>query len=154
MNLLYNRINTLIHHKKYEKQKKHNFKTACKIICNNYKDIPCSDTSENVFYIYYLGRYNNTHTYHYGETNDIYSIEFNLSKKLPMYKKLTNIPVDSHIDGYDNFSKFLKKNNLITNNFLTKFPIDIENIFTTNDNVSIDEILSFVTETFNEVETV
>ncbi len=152
MNLLFNRTNTLVNHKKYEKQK-HNFKTACKIICNNYKDIPCSDTSENVFYIYYLGRYNNTHTYHYGETNDIYSIEFNLSKKLPMYKKITSIPVDSHIDGYDNFYKFLKKYNL-TNKFPNKFSIDIENIFTTNDNVGIDEILSFVAETFNEVETV
>lgn len=114
----------------------------------SYKDLPDIDASENMFYIYYLGRYNNKAIYHYGETLNLYNVEFNLCKKLPLYKKLLSIPIDYHGDGKEKFDNFLKQNKL--NSILSLS--NIENIFITSDDVDIDTILLSVSEIFKEVE--
>lgn len=112
-----------------------------------YKDIPNLDSSENIFYIYYLGRYNNKHTYHYGETHDICNIDFELAKKVPLYNKLIYVPINHHVDGYDKFLKFIQENKMVLS-----LPLDIDNVFITNDQSSINDVLLFVSDIFKEVE--
>ena len=121
----------------------------CRRIGVSYKDVPDVDASENLFYIYYLGRYNNKAIYHYGETLNLYNVEFDLCKKLPYYKNLISIPTDYHTDGNEKFANFLKQNKLNS-----VFSFGIENIFNTSDNVDIDMILASVSEIFKEVEIV
>jgi len=50
--------------------------------------------------------------YHYGECLDISTVEFQLRKVLPCYEKRIFIPVDHHVNGKEQFDKFVSKNDL------------------------------------------
>ncbi len=120
------------------------YKNFIKIKC--FRDRINIDTAENSFYIYSLGRYDNKHFYHYGDTSDLYNVEFDLSKHLPYYKKIIAHPIDYHLDGKEKFTLFLKQNKL-----LSSLPCgNFENIFTTNEELDIESVLSIASELFKE----
>jgi hypothetical protein len=107
------------------------------IFAKSYHDKVSITNHNNVFYIYYLGRYNNIPMYHYGETNDIYTSEYKLKKTLPYYKKIKCIPVEDNINGIIKFKKFIEKNKIV-------FTLDEDlDVFTTIDDFNIDDILTF-----------
>lgn len=56
------------------------FRKTSRINCNNDK-IDYYNSNNRVFYLYNLGRYHNKSLYHYGNTNDIDLVEYNLKKK-------------------------------------------------------------------------
>lgn len=71
-----------------------------------YNDRVSIDTSNKMFYIYDLGRYNNKHFYHFGECQDIYESEFNLKRSLPLYECKLSMPVN-YINGLKMFETYI-----------------------------------------------
>lgn len=120
------------------------------IKCRSYKDIVSLDYSEKVFYIYSLGRYHNKPLYHYGETLNPETLEFELAKTLPYYKKIVHVPVDTCVDGKDKFELFVKKNELST-----QLPLRFSNgilidVIQTTDDYDIKRILDEVHLAFKQ----
>ncbi len=104
------------------------------IICQSYYDRVSYDANNNIFYIYYLGKYNNRKTYCYGETNDISIIELKLKQSLPIYKLIRTISKEDKIYDKNNFEKIIKNNKIDfpikeLNNDLSFFYLDNENLF-------------------------
>ena len=60
------------------------------------------------FYIFYIGRYRNKHSYTYGLTDDLYSIEFRLKKTLPKCQLLTYHPIDTSYTPINQFEYVFK----------------------------------------------
>lgn len=57
------------------------------------------DTHNRVLYIYYLGCFNNTPIYHYGEANDLMSAELRVKMTLPLYERVWHSPVSHRVNA-------------------------------------------------------
>lgn len=66
------------------------------------------DTHNRVFYIFYLGQFNNRPIYHYGETNDIDATELFVKANLPFYKLVLYLPIDTEQDGLSQFDQYIQ----------------------------------------------
>lgn len=120
-----------------------------KIICKSYFDRVQYETHNSIFYIYYLGRYNNKSIFHYGETQDLYGKEFLLKQKLPIYNKLKAIPIEHNVYGKEKFDNYLK-----TNKLRIIFPIDdLKDLecFTTSSQTNIKDILLTLNNLYKDV---
>ena len=85
-----------------------NLKRRHLCIPKTYKDrVDVFDTSNNTFFLYKIGRYNNKQTYLYGETSDITIIEFTLHKTLPYYECIINEPIEYHVTRLTLFDKYI-----------------------------------------------
>lgn len=116
----------------------------------SYKDRVDMDTSNRMFYIYYLGRYSNKPIFHYGETMDTSLVEFHLRKKVPIYQKKFYVPVEDRVYGKTQFEKYLKKNNLMTT--LPVYGMENLDYFTTNDRIKFHNVLSELYYIFQIIE--
>lgn len=68
------------------------------------------DNSENVFYIYYIGRYDEEPIFHYGITPDLYSREFELRKHgIEKFIMCRYDVIDHHVWVKDIFEKHIDK---------------------------------------------
>lgn len=115
-------------------------------ITRSYKDKVDIDYNNQMFFIYALGRYQNTPLYYYGTTNDIDLVEFNICSKLPAYKRVLYFPVEHKWQKIDNFEEYLNQNNL-RSDVLSQF-CGLDNTFITNNKVSIQNIVDFTTICF------
>lgn len=111
--------------------------TRKSIITKSYQDRANYDANNNVFYIYYLGKYNNKKTYCYGETNDINIVELKLKQTLPIYKLVKTISNEDKIYDKNKFEKLIKNNRIDfpikeLNKDLNFFYLDNENLFKTS----------------------
>lgn len=113
---------------------------------NCYKDkVDYYDNSNRVFYLYNLGRYHNKYLYHYGTTNDIDLVEYNLRKNIPFYERIIYTPIEDYTYGPKLFDDFIENENL-----KSTLPIDglkyLDIICSKNENV--DLILDKINEIF------
>lgn len=99
------------------------------------------DTHNRVFYIYFLGFFNNRPIYHFGETNDLDANELLIRSQLPFYERILYIPTDSHHNALREFIEYIQ-------NYRTTLPVhNLEHLdaFTTTDiDNGIDAILQKV----------
>lgn len=107
----------------------------------SYFDRP--DTSDRVFYIYNLARYNNRPHYHYGETHDLLYTEFLLRSRVPIYKRICYHPVDSSTNCLDRF------HSMIMDKKVTLPALNIENVFALDDATEMEHILNRVESMFS-----
>lgn len=73
-----------------------------------YSDRVCADMSNRVFYVYYLGRFNNRPLYHYGESHDAYDAHFRVHRSVPFCKRIVCIPVEDNTGGLQVFEDRVK----------------------------------------------
>ncbi len=106
------------------------------------------DYNENMFYIYYLGRYRNKPIYTYGETTMIETVEFTLHKNLPFVKKITTHPVDHIVYGKRKFEDFIKNEKLEIDCPVKGIELQSEDFFTTSAEWSISLIKDITDELF------
>jgi hypothetical protein len=116
----------------------------------SYKDRVDMDTSNRVFFIYYLGRYSNKPIFHYGETMDTSLVEFYLRKKVPIYQKKFYVPVEDHIYGKHQFDKYVKTNNLVTK--IPVYGMEKLDYFTTNNKIKFQNVMCELYNIFQIIE--
>lgn len=63
---------------------------------------------DRIFYIYYLGCFNNTPIYHYGESSDIHHAELKIKKTVPFYERVWYTPLDNNVYMKDEFDEYIK----------------------------------------------
>lgn len=107
------------------------------------------NANENIFYVYFLGRYNNKPFFHYGQSTDISSVEFNIKKSLPYYDRIIYNPVDHNVCSYNYFDNYLSQKKLksklpLINNDLDVFTVDENTDFT-----QIEEIINNLFKAYN-----
>jgi hypothetical protein len=79
------------------------------ITCNySYFDRVDTDNGNKMFAIYALSRYKNRPHYYYCETTDLSLTELKLCKTVPAYKRLYYTPVDSVVNGINDFEKHIQ----------------------------------------------
>jgi hypothetical protein len=108
----------------------------------SYFDRP--DTSDRVFYIYNLARYNNKPHYHYGVTHDLLYTEFLLRSRVPIYKRICYHPIDTTLDCIDRFEKIIADKRVLLPVF------DIDNVFAIEDSSEMQPILDHVDAMFSK----
>ena len=70
---------------------------------HSYMDhVDYTSAHNRMFYVYFLGNFQNTPIYCYGETDNPDSVEFTLKRTLPMYKNIVLEPTE----GYSGLSQF------------------------------------------------
>lgn len=112
-----------------------------------YLDTVCeNDTHNNVFYIYYLGNYDNIPVYHYGNTSDISSVELRIKKTLPFYERVTCVPIGHHVIGVDVVTNYITQNATPASINLPR--VQEWNAFTTED---LPSVLSLIETTFESI---
>jgi hypothetical protein len=130
-------------------------RSILRVTPKSYRDSIDYDRSNCVFFLYFLGRYNNMPLYYYGESLDITNIEFKLQRDLPFYEKKIVLPVEDNTHGKDTFDKFVKKNELRTqiplyilhtNNLSIKN--DYNDVITTSESCGSDEIERTIMEIY------
>lgn len=78
-------------------------------IVNSYLDrVSDYDIHNKVFYIYYLGCFNNTPMYHYGESDDLDLVELKIKRTLPFYERVLYTPVEHHTNTLEQFKDYIK----------------------------------------------
>lgn len=116
----------------------------------SYKDRIDMDTSNRLFFIYYLGRYDNRPMFFYGETMDTSLVEFHLRKKVPIYQKKFHVPVEDHVYGKQSFDRYVKRNNLVAT--LPVHGMERYDYFTTNNKIKYQDVLSELHRIFQIIE--
>lgn len=76
---------------------------------SSYHDNAQTDVSNRVFYIYHLGRFNNRHIYHYGESVDACEVAFRVHRTLPFYKRILCIPTEDAPYGLTRFDSIVQR---------------------------------------------
>ena len=116
---------------------------------HSYLDRVDCDFSNKLFYVFYLGRYNNTPMYTYGETLDIHLLELSLNKRFPTYKKELLIPVNDLVFAKRTVDIFLDVQKLKTE-FPLKTSVEFEEyeFFTTSESQDISKITEEITDIF------
>jgi hypothetical protein len=66
------------------------------------------DAHNRVFYLFYLGRFQNRPMYHYGETTDIDATEFYIQSQLPFYQRIMYIPIDTKLNAFYEFDEYIQ----------------------------------------------
>lgn len=113
------------------------FRTNIYVPKISYNDSINPTSHENMFYIFYIGRYLSKPLYIFGETNDIYSTECYINNTLPYYKLVKTIPIEDNVSSLQKFNDFIECNK-------TEIPINnvgIDNVFTLDNNINIDMVL-------------
>lgn len=101
-----------------------------------------ADTSDRIFYIYNLARYNNRPHYHYGETCDLHYTEFALKAKVPIYTRICYYPIDAATDGLARFERIIAPKR-------TSLPaLPVPNVFALDDATEMEGILAGVDAIF------
>lgn len=118
-------------------------------VCS-YKDSVDMDTSNRLFFVYYLGRYDNRPIFYYGETMDISLIEFHLRKKVPIYQKKFHVPVEDNIYGKQRFDRYVRRNQLVAR--LPVHGMEGYDYFTTNYKLHYKDILLELYRIFQIIE--
>lgn len=118
------------------------------IFAKSYHDRVTINNHNNIFFIYYLGKYNNVPVYHYGETSDIYASEYKLNQSVPYYKNIKCIPIEDNINGMIKFNDFIEKNNYKITSDVFTLDKDLD-LFTTINDFSINDILSFIDDIYS-----
>lgn len=115
---------------------------ACSVK-SSYYDRP--ETSERIFYIYNLSRYNNRPHYHFGETCDLYYTELLLKSRVPIYTRICYHPIHVATDGITEFHSYIRDR-------VSKLPppIDLDNVFSLDDATEMEAILAKVDAIFAE----
>jgi hypothetical protein len=105
------------------------------------------DNNEAVFFLYYIGRYNNEPIYKYGVTTDPLELEFRLfSVGVSRFMKLKYEPVDHHVYAFEKFHSEI--NNLKLNRNLDHYGLSEDNLFALVDNYSFHYISNILDEAF------
>lgn len=106
---------------------------------SSYFDRP--DTSERIFFIYNLARYDNRPHYHYGETSDLYHTELMLKSRVPIYTRVCYYPVHGG-RGLSEFEAYIQNKRVKT--------LNIDNIFALEDADEMVTVLECVNAIFAE----
>lgn len=113
-------------------------------IARSYSDRP--DTSERVFVVYNLSRYNNRAHYFYTETSDMYFTELYLRSRVPLCVRVCYYPIDEVATGLDSFENMIAPKK-VTHPFLdshTVFAVDepteMEDIIVAMDQIFCDHV--------------
>lgn len=114
-----------------------------------YADRVSNDNSERVFFIYYLGCFDNVPMYHFGETGDMYNKELAIKAKLPFYTRVFTSPIDYRMDGIEDFRSFLNKHNMTVS--LPVHGMDTFECFQVHAHMNIDDTLDMATCLFSDV---
>ena len=99
------------------------------------------DSSNRVFYIYYLGNFTNVPLYHYGETDDIDHIDMRLRMNLPFYERVLYTPISYHMGRKDRFEEIISAHRAT----LPVSGLESWNVFTTD---AIHEIVEIVEDLY------
>ena len=118
------------------------------IKCRSYKDRVSTDNSERVFYLYHLGRYYNTPTYHYGETVHPEVIELSLVKTLPYCKKILEVPVEHRVDGKNKIDEYVAHNDMRTSLPLKINNSEMEDVICIQDSCDLDALIRTIDKVF------
>lgn len=94
-----------------------NIRLPSKLIAKSYMDrVSVYDAHNRVFYIYFLGHYQNQPIFHFGETNDLDATEFFMKSSLPFYELQLYIPIDHEHHAFTHFQDFIQDE-------IIKFPV-------------------------------
>jgi hypothetical protein len=116
-------------------------------VCRTYSTINralYTDLNENMFYIYYVGRYNSELIYHYGTSCDLVATEFQLHKKgIRKHIKCRYDIIDHHVWVEDVFENHVE-------NLGIKRKIDeLDNTFTINTDTPYMYVVSVLDDIFD-----
>lgn len=67
------------------------------------------DAHNRVFYIFYLGCFNNYPIYHYGESYDIDLAELKIKRTLPFYERVYCAPIGHKVNAKHEFDEMIKE---------------------------------------------
>jgi len=109
-----------------------------------YLDQVSLDYNNRSFYIYDIGKFDNTRIYYYGETLDLMNVEFRLCKVLPVYHKVVHVLMDSRVSAKDYFDKYVTKAGIKTTLMLKYSDVETWDAFVTNDDYTLPTILEYV----------
>lgn len=81
-----------------------------------YHDRVDESVHNRTFFVFSIGRFNNTPIYHYGETSDIALEEFRIRRALPFYEKVLDVPLvmDGTIRSKEEFDTFIREHDMAT----------------------------------------
>lgn len=106
---------------------------------SSYYDRP--DTSERIFFIYNLSRYDNRPHYHYGETCDLYHTELMLKARVPVYTRVCYFPVYGDTTrGLNKFESYIANKRATT--------LKLDNVFALDDAEEMKDILDYANSIF------
>jgi hypothetical protein len=105
------------------------------------------DNNEAVFFLYYIGRYNNEPIYKYGVTTEPLELEFRLfSVGISKFMKLKYKLVEHHVYAFEKFHSEI--NNLKLNRNLEGYGLTDDNLFALVDNYNFHYISNILDEAF------
>lgn len=118
------------------------------VMCNySYFDRVDTDNDNKMFAIYALSKYKNRPHYYYCETTDLSMTELKLCKTVPTYKRVYYTPVDSVVNGINEFEKHIQP--LRCN--LPIFGCEEWSVFSLDDSDDISTILLAAVDCYGQV---
>jgi hypothetical protein len=117
-------------------------------IQKSYQDRVSFDYNNRLFYIYDLGRYNNSHIFHYGECMDLTSIEFKIRRYLPVYKRIEYIPMGHIVAGKESFDEYIHRKNIKTKLMFNCGDVETWDVFTIDNNTTLQDVIAYVHTVF------